>query len=866
MLSHRLSNRVHRASIATSVFSVIPLRALILGFATLALVSPASAGLSHEATPAEALPPGRILQELHALGQLGRVLYVAAHPDDENTRLLATLALGHGYRTGYLSLTRGDGGQNLIGSDLRDRLGVIRTHELIAARRIDGAVQFFTRANDFGFSKHPDETFRIWDRRAVLADVVRVIRTFRPHILVTRFSTEPGITHGHHTASALLTIEAFDLAGDASAFPEQLADGTLRPWQPTRVLWNAWPAAFRSAPRKAGEADPATLQLDSGGYSALLGESFGEIAARSRTAHKSQGFGTLGSRGANPEYFRVLAGEPARRDPFEGIDLSWSRLPLGDRLTAELAALTNAFDPRAPAASVPALLRLRLLLTDGLTTTGSDPTLREKRRHLDRIIAACLGLHTEARVHSAEVTPGETVSVRLGLIVRSAPSDLPIRWVSSVFTHSAQTVPTGLTLAANRAVEATADSTVPAEAALTTPYWLRDEGTAGMFRVDDPALIGRPESPPAFPVQHTLEIGGQTLVFDDEAVEVIDDPVRGEIRRPLRVVAPVTLGFPQELALFAPGSTRDIDVTITAERAPRAGALTLEAPAGFAVSPSSQAFQVATAGSQARLTFQVTAPREAASGNLVAAAQVDGRVHRTGRVDLRYEHIPAQLLQPRAQARLVSLELAVTARRIGYLAGAGDLVAEALTRMGCSVTALTAADLTVERLATFDAVVMGVRAYNTRPEIVPLLPKLFAYVERGGTLVVQYNTTADLQTTALLPFPLKLSRDRVTDEDAAVTLLAPDHPALNRPNRIVPADFTGWVQERGLYFPSDWDARFTPLLACADPGEKSLRGALLVAPHGRGQVAYTGLSFFRQLPAGVPGAYRLFANLVSLGQ
>jgi hypothetical protein len=384
---------------------------------------------------------------------------------------------------------------------------------------------------------------------------------------------------------------------------------------------------------------------------------------------------------------------------------------------------------------------------------------------------------------------------------------------------------------------------VPTDAALTTPYWLREDGTAGMFRVDDPALIGRPESPPAFPVQHTLDIGGQTVVFDDEAVEVIDDPVRGEIRRPLRVVAPVTLGFPQELELFAPGSTREVSVTITAERGPRAGSLMLEAPTGFAVTPSSQDFQIATAGNQARLTFQVTAPPGAATGDLVAAAQVDGRIHRTARVDLRYEHIPAQLLQPRAAARLVSLDLKVTARRIGYLAGAGDLVAEALTRMGCTVTPLGAADLTAERLATFDAVVMGVRAYNTRPEIVPLLPKLFTYVEAGGTLVVQYNTTADLQTTALTPFPLKLSRDR-----------------------IVPSDFDGWVQERGLYFPSDWDSRFTPLLACSDPGEKPLRGAVLVAPHGRGQVAYTGLSFFRQLPAGVPGAYRLFANLVSLGQ
>lgn len=838
-------------------------RALLPRLATVALslITTAAAG---EAPRAEALPPGRILQELQALGQLGRVLYVAAHPDDENTRLLATFALGYGYRTGYLSLTRGDGGQNLIGSDLRDRLGVIRTQELIAARRIDGAIQFFTRANDFGFSKHPDETFRIWDRRAVLADVVRVIRTFRPHVLVTRFSTEPGVTHGHHTASALLAIEAFNLAGDPSAFPEQLADGTLQPWKPTRVLWNAWPAAFRGGSRKAGDPAPATLQLDSGGYSALLGESFGEIAARSRTAHKSQGFGTLGTRGANPEYFRVLAGEPAARVIFDGVNLSWSQVPSGERLAAEISAVAAVFDPRKPAASVPALLQLRTLLREAITTAATNPTLREKQVLLDRLIAACLGLHTEVRVPSAEATPGETLSLKLGIIARALPAGLPVRWIESTLPGTGQTVSTGLVLESNRGVEATAETVLPADAPLTTPYWLREEGTTGMFRVDDPALIGRPESPPALSVRHTLAIGDQTVVFDDEVVEVIDDPVRGEIRRPLRVVAPVTLGFPQDLELFAPGSTREVAVTVTAERGARAGTVSLEAPAGFAITPASQSFQIASAGGLARVTFRVTAPTQPATGDVVAAARIDGRVHRTGRVDLRYEHIPAQLLQSRAQARVVSLDLAVTAKRIGYVTGAGDLVAEALTRMGCAVTTLSAVDLTPERLATFDAVVLGVRAYNTRADLVPLLPKLFAYAEAGGTLVIQYNTTADLQTTQLAPFPLKLSRDRVTDEQAVVTFLAPDHPALTRPNRLGTADFEGWVQERGLYFPSEWDARFTPLIACSDPGEGPLRGALLVAPHGRGHVVYTGLSFFRQLPAGVPGAYRLFANLVSL--
>lgn len=814
---------------------------------------------------ATALPPGEILQELHALQQRGRVLYVAAHPDDENTRLLATFAKGRGYLTGYLSLTRGDGGQNLIGPELRDQLGVIRTQELLAARRIDGAIQFFTRANDFGFSKHPDETFRIWDRTQILSDVVRVIRTFRPQVLITRFSPEPGTTHGHHTASAQLALEAFQKAGDPSAFPEQLADGRLLPWSPTRVLWNSFPAAFRGGNRKAGDTAPATLQMDSGVYNPLLGESFGEIAARSRTQHKSQGFGTLATRGTNAEYFQVLAGAPASRDPFDGVDLSWTSLPEGPALLTEIETIFRAFDPRQPAASVPALLALRRRLPATPDGPGNRE-LWEKRNQVDRVVAACLGLHLGTSAPRAEVVPGESLALKATAVVRAAPSDLVIRWVESRFPVTGTTLAGPGLLTVNRVSEASGTALLPAGTPPSTPYWLREPGTEGVFRVDDSALIGRPENPPVFPVEHHLEIGGQSFTFLDRAVEIIDDPVRGEIRRPLQVISPVSLQFPQDLELFAPGSQRTVAVEVTAARGDLEGALLLATPDGWTASPASQNFKLAQAGARTRLLFTVTAPASTGSAQLGAVARVAGQTFLTGRVDLRYEHIPSQLLQPRAQARVVSLDLAVRARSVGYLPGAGDLVAEGLVRMGCQVTTLGAGDLTAERLAGFDAIVLGVRALNTRPELVPLLPALFAYAERGGTVVMQYNTTADLLTDRLAPYPLKISRDRVTDESAPVTLLAPNHPALTTPNRITSADFDGWVQERGLYFPNEWDPRFTPLLASADAGEPPRQGSLLVARHGQGHFVYTGLSFFRELPAGVPGAYRLFANLVSLSR
>ncbi|MBL9207489.1 MAG: PIG-L family deacetylase [Opitutaceae bacterium] len=821
-----------------------------------------------DATPpaaAVALAPGEILQELHAFQQRGRVLYVAAHPDDENTRLLATFAKGKGYLTGYLSLTRGDGGQNLVGPELRDRLGVIRTQELLAARRIDGAIQFFTRANDFGFSKNPDETFQIWNRREVLSDVVRVIRTFRPQVLITRFSPIPSSTHGHHTASAMLAVEAFKLAGDATAFPEQLADGQLKPWQPTRVLWNSWVNNLLGGNRKAGDNPPTLLQLDSGSYNPLLGESFGEIAARSRTQHKSQGFGTLATRGSSLEHFQVLAGEPATKDLFEGIDLTWSPLPDGPALLAAASAVFQSFDARDPAASVPALLALRsrLIAAAGNARSGE---LVEKQHHLDRIIAACLGLHLSASAPQAEVVPGESLKLTLNAVVRTAPANLALRWVRSRFPVTGTEIAGTGTLPVNQVANTTATATLPGNAAPSTPYWLREEGSPGVFRVDDPSLIGRPENPPVFPVEHELEIGGQRFVYADRVVQVIDDPVRGEIRRPLQVISPVSLGFVQELELFAPGGRREVVVEATAARGNLEGSVTLELPTGWSVTPASQPLNLASAGSQGRLTFTVTAPAGIGSGELVAAARIGEQTFRTGRADIRYEHIPAQLLQPRSQARVVSLDLTVRARTIGYLPGAGDLVAESLERMGCKVTTLGSADLTPERLAAFDAVVLGVRAFNTRADLGSLTPALFTYAERGGTVVVQYNTTADLLSNQLAPYSLKVSRDRITDELAPVTLLTPDHPALTSPNRITAADFEGWVQERGLYFPSEWDSRFTALLSSADAGESPKKGSLLVARHGKGHYVYTGLSFFRELPAGVPGAYRLFANLVSLGK
>jgi LmbE family N-acetylglucosaminyl deacetylase len=795
-----------------------------------------------------------ILQELKSFRELGSVLYIAAHPDDENTLLIAFLSRGRNYRTAYLSLTRGDGGQNVLGPEFGEKLGVARTQELLAARRLDGGRQFFTRAMDFGFSKDYRETLNIWDRQQVLSDIVRVIREFRPDVVINRFSTQPGGTHGHHTASAVLGLEAFKLAGDPKAFPEQLREG-LTPWQPKRILVNG-----------RGGNNAGDIRMEISGNDPVLGISFGELAGRSRAMHKTQGFGNFGGgggSGARTESFQFLAGESATNDILDGIDTTWSRVPGGAEIGKLADEIIAQFNPQDAAASVPALLKLRSQLA---ALPGKDSVVVEKRAQLDHILQSCLGLEIETTITQAEVVPGEKMELHHSAVVRSS---IPVRWVGTrhpgikeEFTSTA-----AVNLTSNQPSSRAETVMLPATTPLSQPYWLREEGTPGMFRVDDASLIGRPENPPAFPVEQVFEVGGQTLVIPDEPVQVITNSANVEIRRKLDVIPPASLKFASDVALFSPGTAHPVEVEIVAARAGSIGALQLEAPAGWKISPTKQAFHLAAVGERAQLKFTITAPSQSTTTKIIASAEIGGVRYRNQREEISYPHIPRQLLQPVASLKAVSLDLAIRGKNVGYLPGAGDSVAENLKQMGYEVTSLTGADLTTNRLADFDAVVIGVRAFNVRTDLVEHLPALFAFVEAGGNVIEQYNRPGrDLKTDQLAPYSLHLSNDRVTDETAPVTFLAPDHPVLNTPNKITSADFDGWIQERGIYYPDQWDEHFTPILACSDPGEAPLKGGLLVAQYGKGYFVYTGLVFFRELPDGVPGAYRLFANLVSLGK
>lgn len=832
-----------------------PLRALGLALALTAGVGVAAVA---QVVP---LAPDEIRQELRSFRVLGSVLHVGAHPDDENTELLTWLSRGRGVRTAYLSLTRGDGGQNELGGDFDAKLGLLRTQELLAARAVDHGRQFFTRAIDFGYSKTPEESLRLWERSEVLGDMVRVLRQFRPDVIVTRFPVPPGTGgHGQHSASAMLALDAFKLAGDATAYPEQLRQG-LAPWQPRRILWNA----FRQ-PAGAG-LDGPEIRIDIAGADPVTGESFEVIAARSRAMHKTQGLGTFTARagsGPNLQRFMLLAGAAPRSDLFDDVDLSWKRVPGGDAIAPLADELLERFRPEQPAASVPALLVLRARLAE----LPTDPLVRDKRAQLDRILAACLGLSAQTLVDHAEVVGGERLVLHYR-VSHQAPGVSVLHVQTRSPTLAASSAGALTLLPANQVVSADLSGVLPADTPPSQPYWLRAPGSAGMARVDEPSLIGQAENPPAIRVEHVFNVNGQTLVVADEPVQWLADAPPAQQRRRVDVVRPVSLRLDSGVMLFAPGSTRQVEVEVTSARAGMQGSLRLALPPGWKSEPSSQAFRLAASGARLRVAFRVTTPAQPSSGELTAIAEVNGQAFSAQRQELLYSHLPVQLLQAPASARVASFELATRGSRVGYLAGAGDQIPESLVQMGYSVRQLSGADLSPERLAGLDAVVIGVRAFNERTDLADHLAGLLAWVEAGGTVIAQYNRPGGLKTSRLGPYALSLEGPapalRVTDENSPVTLLAGEHAALNRPNKIGPADFEGWVQERGAYFPSSWDRQhYVSLLAMNDPGEAPLESSILVAALGKGHYVYTGIGFFRQLPAGVPGAYRLFANLLAL--
>lgn len=808
-----------------------------------------------EAQPAPPLDAAHFQIALGKLATTGSALYIAAHPDDENTGFLAWLANGRMVRAGYLSLTRGDGGQNLIGSEKGDPLGVIRTEELLAARRIDGAEQFFTRAVDFGYSKNPEESLRLWGKEKILSDVVWVIRTFHPDILVTRFPDNGDGGHGHHTASALLAEEAFKAAGDPARFPEQLKFPGVTLWQPRRLFWNSW---------KGGEASKnKILTVDLGTYNALLGKSYTELAADSRSMHKSQGFGVAEKRGSLPNSFELLAGDAPERDLFDGIDLTWNRVPGAGPLSNAIDEAARLYSAANPAATLPALLRaagelsrLRAVLA-GSQWTG---LLAKKQLEVQGLIRSAAGLWLEAVATEPTGTPGGSANLTVTAVERSTTpvSVAAIRWP---FSSGGAAI--GTTLEDNKPFSVSQKVAIPSSVFPTQPYWLARPPTGATYSFDQP-MTGKPESDPAMAVTVSLQIGDQKLDYDLPVVFRSTDRVRGEEYRPFAIVPVVTISLDQRVDLFPDLKPRTLEGMVRSNGSGATGALSLSVPAGWRSEPSTIPMTFKARDEEQRFSFRLTPSGMAASGIVHAEFLTSGGERLTQSMTrLDYPHIRSQVLLPPADARLVRSDVRKSGSRIGYVMGSGDEVPDALRQMGYSVSLLSDSELAAGDFSRFDSMVVGVRAYNMREALKKNQSRLMKYVEDGGHVVVQYNTADETLLTGLGPYPLKLSRDRVTVEEAPVTFVDAGNRLVTTPNRITPADFEGWVQERGLYFPSEWDAHYQPIFSSHDPGEKELTGGTLVASYGKGTWVYTSYDWFRELPAGVPGAYRIFANLVS---
>ena len=815
---------------------------------------------------------------------------IAAHPDDENTALLAYLARGRKVRTAYLSLTRGEGGQNLLGPEQGDALGLIRTQELLAARRIDGAEQFFTRAVDFGFSKTPQEAFEKWGREKILSDVVWVIRRFQPDVIILRFSGTPRDGHGHHQASAILGKEAFSAAADPSRFPEQLQ--YVKPWQAKRLLWNA--AAFTKEQQAEVQKQPQKIEVDPGEYDPLLGHSYAEIAGMSRSMHRSQGMGAPEQRGSAKTWLLPVAGEPANHDLFDGIDTSWNRFPGGAPVGRALAEAARAFDDSNPSKTIPLLFEARQAMAD-----LHDPRVDRKRQELDEAIALCSGLWLDATADKYAVTPGGTLRLNATALRREKLAT-EVDSVEFDGLSQASARQRGVDLPFNDAKTFSAEITVPRSEPFSQPYWLRDPKEGNVYTVRNQLDIGRPENPPLLRARFRLRIDGQPIEIARPVVFRYIERAQGELTRPIIVEPAVALEWSRRAQLFPSSSSKNLELQVRANVSGTSGEVKLATPPAWRAVPESEKFELASAGDEVSLRFQIRPPNEEHQSLLEADAAAGGQNIAVAMQTISYPHIPPQVLFQPANAELVRSDVKLLAKRIGYVMGAGDEIPDALRQLGAEVVLLNSDDLARSDLARFDAIVTGIRAYNTRPDLRANQERLLKYVEDGGTLVVQYldaerspfggggrgGRGAGPQTSAQAmgrgqaarggsarpvafqagPYPFETGLDRVTVEDSPVRLPNPDCPLLHQPNEISPRDFEGWIQERGLNFAAEWDPRYKTLFETHDPGEKPLLGSTLYTRYGKGAYVFTAFSWFRELPAGVPGAFRIFANLLSAGK
>jgi len=800
-----------------------------------------------------------IYLQLKKLKVLGSVLYFAAHPDDENTRLLAWLARERLYRTGYLSLTRGDGGQNLIGDEQGIELGLIRTQELLAARRTDKAEQFFSRAFDFGFSKNTDEALAKWGKEKILSDAVWIIRKFQPDIIITRFPEDSRAGHGHHSASAVVAHEAFRAAADPTRFPEQFKYG-VKPWKVKRIFWNTF--SFGNINTTSNDQ----LKIDVGGYNALVGKSYGEIAAESRSQHKSQGFGVAGSRGSQLEYFSLTEGDAVQNDLMDGVNTGWSRVEGGAAIDAMIDDLVKNYSLSNPENSVPALVNLYKALSslkDGYWKT-------QKQQEVQRLIEECSGLWMEATTGNELAVLGDSLKINISINNRLG-ADIKLNKITIDEFDTTLTA----TLDKNRNLNLVKSVYVPNTKPISQPYWLEQKMADGSFTVNDQLLIGKPQNDPSYQACFDMIINGQSFTFSKPVQYRHTDPVKGELYQPLAVVPSVTVTTDPSVIIFRNNEKQsaNVAVTVTANKefagykAKVSNRLTYDNSSkndsSFSLEPGMKRQYVFTINNSMLKDKEedyVQASVELHNGKQELPAFLN-------MTTIAYDHIPHIHYFSQDAVKVLNMDIKTVGKKIGYIEGAGDKVITALQQMGYEVTVLKESDLTPLILGQFDAVITGVRAYNVHEYLQGKHDALMEYVKNGGNLIVQYNTNNFFPSAPKIgPYPFVVSRSRVTDETAKVNFVLPEHPVLNYPNKITAKDFDNWIQERGIYFAEQIDASYETPLSMADPKESEQKGSLIIASFGKGKFVYTGLVFFRELPAGVPGAYRLLANIIALNK
>jgi LmbE family N-acetylglucosaminyl deacetylase len=816
-------------------------------------------------------------QALKRLDVVSSVLHTGAHPDDENSALLAWLSRGQGVRTGYVSATRGDGGQNLLGTELFEALGVIRTEELLAARRFDHAQQFFTPLYEFGFSKTADEGFEKWGHEQVLGDFVRVIRQFRPEIIVSRFSGTPGDGHGHHQVAGIITKEAFKAAADPARFPEY-----GKPWQAKKLYLNVGIGPQQAEQQAAALKQPG-VTVNVGEYDLALGRSYNEIAAEGRSLHRSQSQGTAQEKGPRTTRLQLLD-QAVDADPsaglFEGTISKLTDLAqLESELSSDLNQLQRQVDTirQKPAYTssgdiLPQLASAIRLLKQIQTKARNEQVqflLSQKEPDFHEAARLAAGLVVDVIASDDTVSPGQEINLSI-VVVNGGRHDFPTVRTHTDFPPGWQTDYQGSTgsLQSGQRFEQKFKVKIAPGAAFTQPYWLQQPRKDDRFVWLPGAPANMPFDPPLMDTRAEVDYEGATIAFSKPAEFRNIDSMYGELRSFVKVVPALSVRISPDVAVVPISSDRRKEFTVTIENQNPVAAeseVHLVTPQGWTVAPASRLVKLARQGEKASVQFVVSIPQVQGDFSIQAVAKLGNEEYKTGYAAITYPHIQTRHIYAPAASKVEVFDVKSSVTSIGYVEGAGDGVPDALRQLGINVTTLSAQDLASGDLSRFPTIVLGIRAYGVRNDVRAYNNRLLEYVSNGGTLIAQYNRSEEIRDNHFGPYPFTINNnDRVTKEEAAVKILQPAHPVFNTPNKITEKDFDGWVQERGTYFFRTWDPKYQPLLESHDPGEDPKEGGLMVARYGKGAYVYTGYVFFRELPAGVKGAYRLFANLVSL--